>query len=44
MERFKFNKAIINVHGEVDCEKLEQATIRFLKKAYTNKQTIKGER
>lgn len=33
MKQYKFNNAIINVRGEVDREKIEEATIIFLKKA-----------
>lgn len=33
MKQFKYNNAIINISGEVDREKIEEATIIFLKKA-----------
>lgn len=33
MEKYRYKNAIINVRGEVDREKLEKATIRFMKKA-----------
>lgn len=33
MKQFKYNNAIINISGEVNREKIEEATIIFLKKA-----------
>lgn len=33
MKQYKYNNAIINVRGEVDREKIKEATIVFLKKA-----------
>lgn len=33
MEKYKYKNATIYVRGEVNREKLEEATIRFLKKA-----------
>jgi hypothetical protein len=33
MAEYKYKNAIIHIQGEVDKEKLEQATIIFLKKA-----------
>ena len=33
MKQFKYNNAVINVCGEVDRKKIEEATIIFLKKA-----------
>lgn len=33
MKQYKYNNAIINVRGEVNREKIEEATIIFLKKA-----------
>lgn len=33
MKQYRYNNAIINVRGEVNREKIEEATIRFLKKA-----------
>lgn len=33
METYHFKNAIVNVYGEVDREKLEKATIKFMKKA-----------
>lgn len=33
MERYRHKNAIIYIRGEVDREKLEEATIKFLKKA-----------
>lgn len=34
MKTYKYNNAIIHVRGEVDKEKLRNATIQFLTKAY----------
>lgn len=33
MQQYKYNNAIINISGEVDKEKIKEATIIFLKKA-----------
>lgn len=33
MKQYKYNNAIINVRGEVDQEKIREATVIFLKKA-----------
>lgn len=33
MKTYTFENAIVNVHGDVDREKIEAATITFLKKA-----------
>lgn len=33
MKQYKYNNAIINIRGEVDREKIEEATIIFMKKA-----------
>lgn len=33
MKQFRYNNAIINIRGEVDRKKIEEATIIFLKKA-----------
>lgn len=33
METYRYKNAIVNVYGEVDREKLEKATVKFLKKA-----------
>lgn len=43
METYKYNNATVRVHGEVDKEKLKNATIKFLKKSYRYKKT-KGAR
>ena len=32
MQHFKYNNAIINITGKVDRKKLEEATIRYMKK------------
>lgn len=33
MKQYRYNNAIINISGEVNREKIEEATIIFLKKA-----------
>lgn len=33
MKQYKYNNAIINIRGEVNREKVEEATIIFMKKA-----------
>lgn len=33
MKQYRYKNAIINISGEVDRKKLEEATIRFIKKA-----------
>ena len=33
MKQYKYNNAIINIRGEVDQEKIREATVIFLKKA-----------
>lgn len=33
METYRYKNAIINIHGEVDQEKLKEATIKFMKKS-----------
>ena len=33
MKQYRFNNAIINISGEVNQEKIKEATIIFLKKA-----------
>jgi len=33
MKQYKYNNAIINISGEVDQEKIREATVIFLKKA-----------
>lgn len=33
MKQYRYNNAIINIRGEVDREKIKEATIIFLKKA-----------
>lgn len=33
MKQYKYNNAIINIRGEVNREKIEEATIIFMKKA-----------
>lgn len=33
MKQYKYNNAIINISGEVNREKIEEATIIFMKKA-----------
>lgn len=33
MKQYRYNNAIINISGEVDRDKIEEATIIFLKKA-----------
>ena len=43
METYKYNNATVRVYGEVDKEKLRNATIKFLKKTYRYKKT-KGAR
>lgn len=42
MKTFKYKNATIHVRGEVDKEKLKNATIQFLKKRYTYKK-MKGQ-
>lgn len=37
MKTYKYKNAIINIHGEVDREKLEAATIKFMKKVIRSK-------
>ena len=37
MKTFKYKNATIHVRGEVDKEKLKDATIQFLKKSYRYK-------
>lgn len=32
VQRFKYNNAIINITGEVDRKKLEEAMIRYMRK------------
>lgn len=32
MKQYKYNNAIINIRGKVDREKIEEATIIFMKK------------
>lgn len=41
MKTFKYKNATIHVRGEVDKEKLKEATIQFLKKTYRYKQVKK---
>ena len=41
MKTFKYNNATIHVRGEVDKEKLKNATIQFLTKRYRYKK-VKG--
>lgn len=44
MKQFKYNNAIINISGEVNREKIEEATIIFLKKAdKCRKNKLKGK-
>lgn len=46
IKEFKYNNAIIRVRGEVNREKIEEATIIFLKKAEKcrkNKKKEKGQ-
>lgn len=33
MKQYKYNNTIINISGEVDQEKIREATVMFLKKA-----------
>lgn len=33
MKQYRYNNAIINISGEVDRKKIEEATVIFLKKA-----------
>lgn len=33
MKQYRYNNAIINISGEVNRDKIEEATIKFLKKA-----------
>lgn len=33
MKQYRYNNAIINIRGEVNREKIEEATIIFMKKA-----------
>lgn len=42
MKTFKYKNATIHVRGDVDKEKLKNATIQFLKKSYRYKKT-KGD-
>lgn len=37
MKTFKYKNATINIRGEVDKERLKNATIQFLKKSYRYK-------
>lgn len=41
MKTIKYNNATIHIRGEVDKEKLKNATIQFLKKTYTYKKVRK---
>lgn len=41
METYKYKNATIHVRGEVNREKLKNATIQFLKKSYRYKK-VKG--
>ena len=46
IKEFKYNNAIIRMRGEVDREKIEKATIIFMKKAERcrkNKKKEKGQ-
>lgn len=42
MQTFKYKNATIHIRGDIDKEKLKNATIQFLKKRYTYKKT-KGQ-
>lgn len=47
MKQYRYNNAIINIRGEVNREKIEEATIIFMKKAdkyRKNKLKENGER
>lgn len=43
MKTYKYKNATVHVCGEVDKEKLKNATIKFLKKSYRYKK-VKGGR
>ena len=44
MKRIKYNNATIYIYGEVNREKIEQATIRFIKQAdLCRKRKLKGK-
>lgn len=38
MEEYKYNNAIIRIKGDVDREKIREATIKFMKKVEIEKQ------
>lgn len=44
MKTYRYKNAIINIYGEVDREKLEEATIKFMKKAYKCKKNKMKEK
>lgn len=44
MKTYKHKNAIINIHGEVNREKLEEATIKFMKKVYKCKKNKMKEK
>lgn len=45
MKTYRYRNAIINIRGEVDREKLEEAAIKFLKKVdKCRKNKSKGDR
>lgn len=41
METYRYKNAVINVYGEVDREKIEKATIIFLKKVEASRKREK---
>lgn len=44
MKEYRYRNAIIRVFGEIDREKIEEATIAFLKKADRCKKNIAKEK
>lgn len=43
MKTFRYKNAIVNMHGKVDREKLEAATIKFMKKVERSKRKNDNE-
>lgn len=40
MAQYKFGKAIVRIHGSVDREYIEKATIAYLKKVQNKKERV----